>query len=551
MPDAVIPETMVLRFRDLLAPTIQAHRELITPGSPYVWWGWWNKPNERIPRNTFSSMLERLGPGRPLNIFLVDSGTQKLYRAALTGIVPAPTSAEIPSPEPARTPEYYRNTLHRAWFRLQSIADASPADLQRWSYAEVAEFTDDPYAERFHDKQVFDVAEMLGRTHRTIYFLQPYRTGHAGHRVELVPPLAPSNFATSPVLTRSSYVLHLSDMHFGAGHHQFALPSGPGAVQESLVTLLLRDLEAQFGKMPPAAVILNGDFTWAGTEEEYGWALDLVRGLRSAYDLTPEQLVMVPGNHDIQWAVDDEGEYDRTRPVSVAADQATRNYRAFYRDVFGLEPDAQLCMGRRIVLKNYVSLDIVGVNSSLLEQKHFAGYGFVSLRQLEHAASMMGWTGDERETRYRVLVLHHHLVPVTAREDVGYARTYSLTLDAAELTHVAMQRGVDLVLHGHMHQPFVAAMSRAGRNIGFPSGRTLAVHGAGSAGVARDHTGAVGKNSYSVLVFDEEGATLRVRSGGESASGFAEDWRCRLDQNPEGGFYLREAEVPAVRSAGA
>jgi 3',5'-cyclic AMP phosphodiesterase CpdA len=543
-----MPETMVLRFRDFMADTIQSHQEIIAHAG-YVWWGWWNKPSEHIPRGTFAHFHGRIEAEGPLDIFLMDSGTDQLYRARLGRIQPSPSETEIPCPEPDRTPAYYRGAAYKAWFRLESIEEAAPAELRNWSYAEVAEFMDDPYADRFDGKRVFDIREMLGRTHRTIYFLQSYREGHRDHAVELLPPVMPANFITSPILTRSNYVLHLSDLHFGEGYHQFALPSAEAPGREQLSTALVRDLKAQFGGDPPAAVILNGDFTWRGTREEYAWALELIRHLRSVYGLTPQQLLIVPGNHDIQWVDEDGGTYDATRPVSASAENATRNYREFYRQVFGLEPEGALCMGRRIVLKNFVSLDIAGVNSSLLEQMHFAGYGFVSMEQLNHVSEAMGWS-NERSTRYRMLVLHHHLVPVTAQEDVAYGRTYSLTLDAAQIVHRAMQLGVDLVLHGHMHQPFITSVSRAGRNTGFPPRRTLAIHGAGSAGVERGHTGAVGKNSYSVLTFDLDGAKVFVRSWSEATAGFEGDWTCFLERNAKGGFYLDKVEtespVPAA-----
>ncbi|HST63513.1 MAG TPA: metallophosphoesterase [Longimicrobium sp.] len=520
-----------------MAATIEAHQEIILRDG-YVWWGWWNKRSEHIPRHTFAHFHELIEAGGPLDIFLVDSGTNRLYRARLGLVQSSPSEAGIPCPEPGRTPAYYREAAYKAWFRLESIEEAAPAELRNWSYAEVSEFTDDPYADRFDGKRVFDIGEMLGRTHRTIYFLQSYREGHRDHVVELLPPVMPANFITSPILTRSNYVLHLSDPHFGEGHHQFALPGAEAPGREPLSTALVRDLKAQFGEDPPAAVILNGDFTWQGTREEYGWALELIRHLRSVYDLSPQQLLMVPGNHDIQWGTEGAEGYDRSRSVAASSEDATRNYREFYRQVFGLVPEGALCMGRRIVLKNFVSMDIVGVNSSLLEQKHFAGYGFVSLPQLEHAAERMGWVGAERATRYRLLVLHHHLVPVTAQEDLEYNRTYSLTLDAAQIVNRAMELGVDLALHGHMHQPFAASISRGGRDTDFPARRTLAIHGAGSAGVKRDHTGAIGKNSYSVLEFDEDGATLFIRATGESASRFTADWTCRMERNSAGGFHL-------------
>jgi hypothetical protein len=149
---------MALRFRDLVATTVDAHRALIAKHG-YVWWGWWNKPNERIPRDAFAEFQGRIKPGQPLDVFLVDSGTHRLYRAALTQIQPAPSEAEIPCPEPKRTPAYYRTRKYKAWFRLNEIVDIPAEELRHWSYAEVPNFIDDPHADRFDQKRVFDLGE--------------------------------------------------------------------------------------------------------------------------------------------------------------------------------------------------------------------------------------------------------------------------------------------------------------------------------------------------------------------------------------------------------
>ncbi|HEY6332644.1 MAG TPA: metallophosphoesterase, partial [Blastocatellia bacterium] len=120
-----------------------------------------------------------------------------------------------------------------------------------------------------------------------------------------------------------------------------------------------------------------------------------------------------------------------------------------------------LSMGRRYVLNNYVALDIVGLNSSMLEQKRLAGYGFVGTDQVNEAATAMRWTTEKNRATYRILVMHHHIVAVAAEEDLGnYDKNYSLTLDAGQLIYGALELGVDLVSHGHMHQPFASAISR-------------------------------------------------------------------------------------------
>lgn len=175
------------------------------------------------------------------------------------------------------------------------------------------------------------------------------------------------------------------------------------------------------------------------------------------------------------------------------------------------------------------------MNSSRLEREAYRGYGYVGLDQLRGAFEGMGWSkGGEAGPKVRVLVLHHHVVPVVPREELG-APNYSLTLDAGELLYTALEYGVDLVLHGHQHKPFVAGFSRYVDNGDIPCERTLAIHGGGSAGVATGHLPAGVGNAYSILQFDHDGLNISVRERSpEHGSAFREAWNATLVRTANG-----------------
>jgi len=525
---------MVLRFRDLVAGTIESHRTLIKEHG-YAWWGWWNKPDEKIPRATFAAFREVIGRAGFVEIFLIDSGRAKLYKARLVDIDESKTEDLKECSEPKKTPGYYSTAKYKAWFKLTEINDASPTEIRNWSYEEITEFLDDPSADRFRDKRVFDIQEMLNRRHRTIYFIKPYNEKtDQDYRLEFLPPISRANFIRSPIVTNSDYILHISDLHFGTGYHRFALEAEPN--RKKLSTLIIDDLRREYGDVAPAAVVVSGDLTWHGEEDEFKMVYDSLKELESVFKLDPHRFVIIPGNHDIQWSDQNGGTFDREKPVTRASEEAEKNYRTFYKNFFGIAANSYLSLGRRYLLSNYSAIDIVGLNSCRLEQKPFAGYGYVSLEQVQDAATEMGWNkGKKPDSMVRMLTLHHHVMPVTSKEELEYGRLYSLTLDAGQLTYEALNFGVDLVIHGHMHQPFSAALSRAAKGADF-SKRTLGVHGAGSAGVKKDLTGDVGKNSFSVYNFDKDGVTIRIRSLSESYEGFGKDWESRFGINPDGGF---------------
>ncbi|HTX46900.1 MAG TPA: hypothetical protein VMD48_11490, partial [Solirubrobacteraceae bacterium] len=168
----------------------------------------------------------------------------------------------------------------------------------------------------------------------------------------------------------------------------------------------------------------------------------------------------------------------------------------------------------------------------------FAGYRFVSREQLVNAAEAMGWTpGAEAGPKLRVLVLHHHVVPVVPQEEIfNPDERYSLTLDAAQLLYTALEYGVDLVVHGHQHQPFSASYGRREKEATLPPGRQLAIQAAGSAGVQVAYIPAFGRNSYCVYEISERGVKVLIRAASENIDGFGAYWDYTLDRDVRTGL---------------
>lgn len=109
-----------------------------------------------------------------------------------------------------------------------------------------------------------------------------------------------------------------------------------------------------------------------------------------------------------------------------------------------------------------------------------------------------------------------------------------MTLDAGQLMSRYLELGVDLTLHGHMHQPFLSNVARRSTTDRYPWSRMLTVHGLGSAGVARDHSGAIGRNSYSILEFRPGRMRVRTRVTSQDARRFDRGWEETIEaaENP-------------------
>jgi hypothetical protein len=168
-----MPSNMVLRFRDLISETIPEHRNCIRQFG-YVWWGWWNKPDEKIPRKELSQFQDMIKANGYLWVYLADSGTLRLYKGKLIEIDMAENEESYECKEFDKVPEYYFAAKYKTWFRFAKIEDTFPDEIREWSYDNASDFIHGKDIQIFQNKQISSILEMMTRCHRTIYFIQPY-----------------------------------------------------------------------------------------------------------------------------------------------------------------------------------------------------------------------------------------------------------------------------------------------------------------------------------------------------------------------------------------
>jgi Icc protein len=165
---------------------------------------------------------------------------------------------------------------------------------------------------------------------------------------------------------------------------------------------LLKQAVDEINRLSPDVVVVTGDLTDAGFRQEYKTAKTFLDMLNC------ENRVVIPGNHD-------------SRNVGYI----------HFEELFGL---------RNNVLK-IPGATIVGLDTS--EPDLDSGrIGRERYRWLEEHFSVT----DE----LKILALHHHLLPVP-----GTGRERNVCYDAGDTLEVLTQIGVDIVLSGHKHVPYV------------------------------------------------------------------------------------------------
>lgn len=426
---------LVLRFSNFERPTIEEHVAILSEAGNdgSVWWGWWKKVHEGFPEilDTVSRLIERLGQ---TELGLVERASGEFFVATCDKIV-IQRGQTVPSPDPALTPAYYRNEAFPAWFRFTSIRAVNQTSWE-------AQFGLVPGGDP------------------TLYEAQRPR------------PEVPAEVIEAEVSSESGVVVHVSDLHFGSDHGYTT--QSATTVQFSLLDRIVRAVPQK-----PACLVISGDLTTRGEHQGLIQGRLFIEKLRDVFDLPTNAVVIAPGNHDILI-----NEPELTRDFSN--EQPFRDLTAlFYGHTVPNERihDIRDAKGRHFIL---------GVlNSSRPRHLKTMDYGYVGVDRSEPVFESLGKLRERpRDPAWAAVVLHHHILSGAMVEEPERERPVSMTLDAGELVALAHKHGVNAMLHGHQHMPFVGQVQRLAE---FSSDGASPLHctpvrvlGAGSAGAKVD-----------------------------------------------------------------
>ena len=541
MSAPVLPETLVLRFRDLATDpgeTIERHHD-ICAREGRVWWGWWHKAREHVPVSAFEHINER-ARGDGLEIYLLNAHEQQVHRARLVKIHWKDDLEPFTTSYPWFTPGYYRGRRCKVWFELSTVErdEMSFDPLIELVQVSVPEFFrgEEPPEYARLDGVRLGSAALLDEQNRTVWFVRRPRPGETVRKMEdfvgpgkrrrasVSNPHIDPSFPRDYFLTRGRRLLWLSDLHFAKGPHRdvhgFAYQGEDTAYQFNLHQEIERVLEDHQVLLDVEGVLISGDITWKADPEEYREARTFIREFIAKTGKTDQaaRVALCPGNHDIRFS---EEPWRKDLPIQAAGDSARQSFSSFYQALFDIEPNRHLSMGRRFLLAGAIPVEVVCLNSSVLQQEEgvFQGHGFIGEEQLRHAAREAGWeiprdAGDGDHPRaVRIVMVHHHLLPVIHQllPERGGGHSYSTPLDAERLSSWIVEHRVDLVLHGHMHEPFCVEINR-GATIDSPreSWHTFTVCGLGSSGVSRQFRLSGTPNLAATLQFGSKSVKIEM-----------------------------------------
>ena len=331
-----------------------------------------------------------------------------------------------------------------------------------------------------------------------------------------------------------SHVLHLSDLHFSSPDQAIAWQSQ-----------LASDLKHELRVSSLSALVVSGDIANTAEPVQYETASRFLQELGGEFGLTPQQIVLVPGNHDVGWKQskrayipmrrdDYEGPLDSTTHISEGKyielrDDALyqlrfESFARFYESV--RTEDYPLEYSDQATIHHFPEQDLlfVGMNSAWHIDHHFKERAGLHPGAVSRALSQIRTTPDYA-TCVKFAVFHHP--PEQFQESAGF--------DASVLEQL-VQAGFQFVMHGHIH----AAHNELFRYDRSVAGRKLEVLGAGTFGAPTHELRHGYPFQYQLLDITSRTLTVHTRRREEVAVG---------DLVPEGGHVdaAHDREVGEVR----
>jgi hypothetical protein len=249
-------------------------------------------------------------------------------------------------------------------------------------------------------------------------------------------------------------ILHLSDLHFG-----------PATPANDWYLPLKRDLLDELDCRQLNALILSGDIANLATEAEYAHAQVFIARLADDFLLETNQIVLTPGNHDVDWTISRNAYHpvrrseistrrihrifddDTPRYVEIVEDallynQRFANYAAFHKNVTGR--DYALDDGQQYGIWVFPEAEVVilGLNSAYELDHLQPAIPSICTAAVNLALDELRPVDDrQRYDAYLKLAVWHH--PVHSGND-------DRIRDASFCEALAKQ-GFSIALHGHTH----------------------------------------------------------------------------------------------------
>jgi len=300
------------------------------------------------------------------------------------------------------------------------------------------------------------------------------------------------------------YILHLSDIHCGINFvikQKDAYGYSKMSAEEYLAKKIVYDLSDRLN-VSPDYIVISGDLTEGGQKREFIAAkkfIDhLLGGLRhnSIHNISKDNIIIVPGNHDINIS-DNKRAYRTSRGKVKAAYECKEKYSKFYEffDEFYTASRHERTFNHEkgFHLFKYPEncLAFIGYNScNKISYARLKAPGWIYPDQINYSIEQLG---DEKKFPIRIAVLHHNPKNIPLFKEEIQMDLLASIQDNGILFD---KYGIGLLLHGHRHVNATSCIKDHERDDSY---ELLSV-GAGTIG-SSSYEGSGSGNRYQIIEF--------------------------------------------------
>ena len=337
----------------------------------------------------------------------------------------------------------------------------------------------------------------------------------------------------------------ISDLHVGEGARAKDLcPAGaPSRDMKPDENYRERFLEfVQKHSLKADYLVLPGDVTDRAKPEEVKIASDFIEEARIKLGVEKENVVFVPGNHDVDWSV-----FETPDTTGVRRSQ---RYAPIRSENFGF--NAIIARGNGCVFDaphftiwSDSNVMAVGYNSSHHDEPKKFHHGLIDATHIGQIRAALKAMPRNKE-QLRLFLVHHHLLqyddPTPTHPDT------SIMVNSEQLQALLREFDFDILIHGHRHLPRFTTHSVNGS-------REVAILCAGSFSVEIDTrwTGSISNQFHLITVEGRDKEEHLITGEVESWSyNFVRGW-VESDENYDGiphiepfGTYIRPEKLKAA-----
>jgi 3',5'-cyclic AMP phosphodiesterase CpdA len=241
----------------------------------------------------------------------------------------------------------------------------------------------------------------------------------------------------------------LRDMKLLQGYLNVAFNRGPDSYDQKLFTTALSDMATD----NLDHLMITGDITNISLNDEFAYARKLLneyylkqimKNANANEQNAWRYCSAIPGNHDTYTPSSVEQDLFGKHFGDILGYQFAPNITSLNDRFPAVKVIQTQCKTTRVVILSLIS----GVPT-----KPFVAAGHISKQQLDHASKLLAEARQGEGNTFTILLMHHP--PIIRYEESWSEKLHGLPEQEKRLVDEFCTRdGIDLLLHGHTHQPY-------------------------------------------------------------------------------------------------